>query len=453
MMDEPATFEAEQRLGRHALAVWLVAGYLMLFLIRPWEVLLPALADLRIERIYGLIMVGIVLLTGRRIVWDLTSIGVALFAGAAVLSASQAWKVELAGPAIYQYLTVVATYFLMRSVCKRPEDLYLLIVTYLATMTVYLGKSLWEYCVHGRHWYAQGVSRMIGIEQTYGEPNALAMSVVLSLPGWLFAFRCRKELYSMATGWWSLALRGVIFGYPLLAVLSVGLTNSRAGMAGLVAFVVAAIWWGAGQGQLSRKTLLTFGLIVGMYFMVPDEQWDRLRTLWRPDLGPSNARASADGRWAGFLAGWRMFQDHPLTGVGMGNFLSYRVTFIDGVGLIAHNLPGQLLGETGLLGVGSFALLVLAMWQDTRRTRYLATGLASLRLYEQIAVACQLTILLSFLFGFSLHNGFRFNWLWVAAFGSLANGFCRDVHEYAWFVSESNGFDEDADVVVAEQAI
>jgi len=437
--------ECESRgIGQHALATWLVAGYLVLFLIRPWEVLMPALAAWRVERIYAIVMVIVVLLAGQRLRGGLTMLAVLGMACAAALSACQAWRAEPAWPALYQYLTVVVTFFVILGCCRRLDDLLLLVVVYLAAMFAYLGKALWEYQVHGRHWHAQGVSRLVGIEDTYGEPNALAMSVVLSLPWWCFLVRCRHELEARAEGPWRALLVTLRWGYPLLAVASVGLTNSRAGMVGLVAFLVGAIWWGDVSERPGRKVAITLALLVGLFVMAPDEQWARLRTLWRPDLGPANARASADGRWAGFLAGWHMFQDHPVTGVGLGNFLAYRITHVDGVGLIAHNLPGQLLGEMGLVGIACFTLLVASTWRDARDTRRLAAascGYGGLSpLYPQLAAACQFTVLLLFLFGLSLHNGLRYNWLWVAAFAELNYRFCVE----AWEASAEEWPDEEA---------
>jgi hypothetical protein len=41
-----------------------------------------------------------------------------------------------------------------------------------------------------------------------------------------------------------------------------------------------------------------------------------------------------------------------------------------------------------------------------------------------MAFACLLGVLLLLLFGASLHNGLRYNWLWIAAFCGLALEFC-----------------------------
>jgi O-antigen ligase len=117
-----------------------------------------------------------------------------------------------------------------------------------------------------------------------------------------------------------------------------------------------------------------------------------------------------------------MVQKYPLTGVGMGNFIPYRVAQLDGIGLLAHNLPGQVLGEAGLVGFGAFFLMVGVMCWNCRKIRRLCKGSAEPLpvVLSGFAVACENSILLLLFEGLSLHNMNRFNWLWLAAFSSQA---------------------------------
>ncbi len=408
------------------LGLWLVTGYLALFLIRPWEVIAPELGDYRVERLYAVFMIAVVLVTGRRIRWNLQSIAIGLFATSVAISSICAWQPEYSWPELYRYLTVVVTYFLMLAVCRAPRDLFVLICAYIGSMFLYLGKSLWEYFVHGRHEFAQGVPRLLGIELTYGEPNAVAMSAVVSLPLWLFLFRCRSEL----TWQWSLRWRRpyllVVYGYPVLVTIAVWLTNSRAGMVGLAAFVFAAVFVRRDRVRPARALLILTLVLGSLWLVTPSQQKDRLRTLWDPQAGPQNARASAEGRWQGFLAACQMLRDEPLTGIGVGNFVAYRVAFIDGVPLVAHNLPGQILGEMGWLGGITFALMVYVLWRNASRSRRICRreDRPSSDVLCELALACQISVLLLFVFGASLHNGLRYNWVWIAAFCTLTLEFC-----------------------------
>jgi hypothetical protein len=408
-----------------SLGLWLVALYLVIFLIRPWEVLMPWLQAWPVERIYAIAMLLAVMMTGRGLRWSPQSTTVLLFLGAVGLSCLNAWQVEYAWPAFYQYATVVVTYFVIVASCRQMSDVNGLIVTYIATMEIYLAKSLWEYFVHDRHEYAQGVSRLVGIEHTYGEPNAVAMSAVVSLPLWFYLWRCRQELTGNLADVWRRLFSLTLVAFPAVVLTSVALTNSRAGMVGLAAFIGLAIWYAQRHASPLRAGLLVAILLLGLWLVAPAEQKERLRTLWDPTAGPANAHASAGGRWEGFVAAMQMVRDRPLLGVGIGNFLAYRLAYVDGVGLVAHNLPGQILGELGWLGGGCFAALVAVAWRNTRRLQAMGETSIELDQYRQLALALQMTLWLLLLFGLSLHNGLRFNWLWIAAFACLAHEFCQ----------------------------
>jgi O-antigen ligase len=409
-----------------SLAVWVVAVYLVLFLIRPWEELMPALKAIRLERIYGLLMIVIVMLTGRGIGWSRQSVAVALFGAATAFSALRAWDPSLAWPALYQYATVLVTYYLLVAVCRERQDLAWLMMTYVATMYAYLAKSIWEYVVHDRHVHAQGVDRLVGIELTYGEPNAVAMSSVLSLPVWWYFWRCRSEIELPAGGMIRSALRLALVTYPLLVGVAVALTNSRGGMIGLAAFLLGAIWYAQRDRGPLRAIGLGLMLLLAIWIAAPSEQRARLATLWNPEAGPANASASAGGRIEGWMASLQMLADRPWTGVGIGNFLPYRVAYIDGIPLVAHNLPGQILGETGWIGGVAYAAMIGFIWLNARSIRRVdALGEASSRVDGELANCIQLTVLLGLLFGLSLHNGLRYNWLWIAAFAQVGHELCR----------------------------
>lgn len=399
-----------------SIGVWVVALYIVLFLIRPWEVLMPGLQALRIERLYGLMMIVVVFLTGRRVGMTRQTVAISLFGLAAALSAARAWDVSYAWPTLYQYATVVVMYYLILAVCREPHDFYWLIITYITTMHAYLVKSIWEYAVHDRHLFAQGVSRLMGIESTYGEPNAVAMSAVWSLPAWWFLWRCRDQIRLPWSGAVAGAYRVGLMSYPVLVAIAVALTNSRGGMIGLAAFVLGAIWFLQRDRGMFRAIGLGTLLLAAIWIAAPAEQRARLATLWNPEAGPANAAASAGGRLEGFFAALEMLGEHPWTGVGLGNFLPYRVAYVDGVALVAHNLPGQILGETGWIGGLLFAWMLGCIWWNARGVRRFAIlGEGSVP-HRELADYIQLSVLIGLLFGLSLHNGLRYNWIWLAAF-------------------------------------
>ena len=183
---------------------------------------------------------------------------------------------------------------------------------------------------------------------------------------------------------------------------------------------------------------------MGSWLVAPSEQKDRLRTLWNPAAGPANAQASAGGRWEGFVAAMQMLRDRPLTGVGVGNFVPYRVAYVDGVGLWLTTCRDR----SWVKPAGSAASASRHSWPwlgETRsRLRAMSEEMFELAVYRQLAIALQMTLLLSFLFGLSLHNGLRYNWLWIAAFGCLACEFCqRDAQQLDSEAGMNEGFETD----------
>ncbi len=432
MADAPGERWLQESCGR-SIPLLLAAGYIVLFLLRPWESLWPALAAYRFERIYGVVMVLSAMLAGRGLRWDRQTIAVAGFGLCAVLSAYNAWQDEYAWPILYQYLTVLVTYFVFSAVVRRPRDLLLLVVAYVGTMGIYAAKSLWEYFVHDAHWYAQGVRRLIGIELTFGEPNSVAMSFVLALPVWWFLWHNRLVFIETSSRSGGALIRLLSWLFPPVALVVVGLTNSRAGMIGAAAFMVGLLWYGQTNRSLAKTLLAATLVLVLLWSFAPETQKQRLRTLWDADAGPKAAVASAEGRWQGFLAAWQMAEDRPVTGVGIGNFLPYRVALGDGVALVAHNLPGQILGEMGWLGLLAFAWLVWVLWRNTVRLEQDAHSAATegdlsvseAEIYRSLAQSIRLTLALGLLFGLSLHNGLRYNWIWMAALASLGLEFCQ----------------------------
>ena len=153
-------------------------------------------------------------------------------------------------------------------------------------------------------------------------------------------------------------------------------------------------------------------------------------------------RTPAEGRLRGFLAGIEICRRFPLTGVGIGNFIPYRAEFVDGYAKAAHSLPGQLLGDTGLLGGLCFLLILGVTVADCRRVRLIASERAgpALSVLGELCLAIRMSLLLLLFFGLSLHNVYRFNYLWLAAFAFLARLFARAICEFEDSTTTEPGF-------------
>jgi O-antigen ligase len=159
-----------------------------------------------------------------------------------------------------------------------------------------------------------------------------------------------------------------------------------------------------------------------VWTQMDSESRGRFRSIWDPGASTESARTSAEGRIKGFQAGMQMFREFPATGVGIGNFSEYRVRCVDGSDLQAHNLVGQSLGETGILGSACFFLVVLSTIVNCRRTIAIArySSDETLVVLSELARAVRDTLLLALFCGLFCHNLYWFTWLWFAAFVLLA---------------------------------
>jgi O-antigen ligase len=406
-----------------SLALWAAAVYVAIFIIRPWEKLFPSLAPLHFERICALGMIGIVMMTrGFRLRGDLQTVAVVLFFLVLGMSWVCAWNPDLGGESFYVYFTLVVFYFVLVSVITSPYELLFMVAAYVVTMAVYLAKAQWEYFVNGAGLYDMGVHRLAGIESTLGHPNSVAMSTAASLPMLWFLWRVRGEFTREWPRGWQRSFRLGLAAYAVLAATSILLTRSRSGMLCGILFVGLAALQGAGFAR-KLKFLLRGGLLlIGIWFLMPEKMQNRFRTIWDPAAGPASAQTSAEGRAVGWRAGVEMFRRFPVAGVGIGNFKEYRAQFVDGAHMSSHNLFGQVLGETGLLGALSFLLLIGVTLGNSFRIRRAARGSSrsTLHVLSELAVASRSAVLILLFDGLFGHNLYRFNWLWLAAFNLLA---------------------------------
>jgi len=401
----------------------MVGFYIALFVIRPWEKLVPQLGELRIERVYAIAMIAAVTFEGWRFRWSRQSVAVIGFFAAIAMSSVMALQTELAWDPFYKYATLVVFYFVLLSVVRSTYALLFVVTCYQTAMGVYLFKALWEFFINGAHHYTMGVVRLIGIEFTFGGPNDLATSIVVSLPMLLLLFTVRHEFTATWPKWIRALIIPACLGYLAMAIVALQLTKSRAGMVAFVVFVglvaLRAQSWKV-RFRLGLGGLVFLALI---WVVLPADTKERLETIWNPKAGPASAHQSAEGRVQGFEAGMEMFDRFPYLGVGPGNFVPYRVRYLDGVPSEAHNLVGQILGETGLVSALAFVALIGVALVNATKTVRLAKKWpndSTIQVLGRVARASREVILLLLFDGIFGHNLFRFSWLWMAAFALLS---------------------------------
>ena len=137
---------------------WLIAGYMWLFIHRPFEVW-PRLGDLRIERVYMLITLAAWLCSSNKM-WLSNRLNVAFLVFFVALVA--AWLASPFRDACMQnvedYAKVGVVYVLVITCVRDEQKLRFLMIAFLACMALYMTHSLWEYR-NGRHGWRMGTAR------------------------------------------------------------------------------------------------------------------------------------------------------------------------------------------------------------------------------------------------------------------------------------------------------
>jgi O-antigen ligase len=383
---------------------WLLIGYMFLFIDRPFEVW-PWLGDLHIERVYMLFTLGVwAVYPNKRFLPNPQHAAYFAF-GVAVLFA---WAVSpwaaYGQPIVEDWLKIVVFYVLLVTCIHDEEGLKHVAVGFLAVMGLYLLHSFREYLA-GRHTYRMGISRMIGVDTTLGDPNSFGASIVFALP-------IVAALWTAGVG----GKRGRILltGYVGLSALCILLTGSRSSLLGLLLWFTIIIW----RTKYRFTALTSFVVAAPLAFVaLPDSLQPRFETIIDPEVGPANAKESGEGRMLGLTMGLRQWGNNPLTGIGPGAWRPANHVKIE-----SHNLYGQLVGETGTLGLLSFLALLGCFWANLQMIRRIRREVPAWEndLVFTLPSAIGVAVFLLLFMGNFGHNLFRFTWLWYGGFLIIA---------------------------------
>ena len=413
--------------------IWVLIGYMFLFIHRPFEIW-PTMGDIHLERIY---MVGALLFAAawpaKRWIPNWQHLAYVAFAVVIMICWFCSPWMEHGEETVENFLKILVFYVLIVLAVHDAKSLRLLLLGFLGVMAVYMLHSLREY-LGGRYAYRMGFARMIGVDKAMGDPNTFAASILYTLPFvvpfWKTSGRQTRvtgeevsgESVQMMVQHSPLTsiesrestppalMRFFLAGYVSLSVVCIGLTGSRSAFVGL-------LLWGMIMVARSRwrwgLAVLALGCIPVLWGALPDSLQNRFETIVNPEVGPANARESAQNRLEGLEIGLNLWSQYPATGCGPG---AWKVA--TGRKIESHNLFGQLLGETGTIGALAFAGILLGFWLNLRRIW---------RLYRQhpewgrdflyhISTAIGMALFLLLFEGNFGHNLFRYSWLWYGGF-------------------------------------
>jgi len=291
------------------------------------------------------------------------------------------------GRVVVQSLVLLIFFFqlllIIANVVRERRDVHLLLAALLMSAFLATLYGLLQYlgALPGAHTGA-GVSNMIS---TMGNRNYLGgFLAYLLVPVIVLVLRPRSRWLRAI----SIPLIAFCFGTATL-IRQTGVNVSLA-VAGIVLLAGLLIFRPFEPIRRNRRWLLVFLGVLILTFLIeaPSAPWNSVVGLsndgssWIVRFWEKN---SGNVRTWDWWIGWEMFKDHPLTGVGLGNyklnFVPYKAAFLSTPRGEAYNFPilraaqahneyVQILAELGVLGalalVSFLVVLILSLWKRLR---------------------------------------------------------------------------------------
>lgn len=239
-----------------------------------------------------------------------------------------------------------------------------------------------------------------------GDGNDFALSVVIVVPMCLF-------LFLEATSRWQKLFYIAIFAVLMLSIIG---TASR-GAAIAITVVLLYMWWHSKKKMLGVAGLAV--VVMGVLLFAPESYFSRMETV-----KDYETESSAKGRIDAWAAAIRMAKDHPISGVGSGQFgmmYSNRYRPPD-YGhdtmrwLTAHSIYFLTLGELGLPGMlFLFAMIVGSLRLNGRRLRDIDNLPSDARETQRRLLMCANTSLIAFAVGGAFLSAIYYPHIYVLA--------------------------------------
>ncbi len=196
-------------------------------------------------------------------------------------------------------------------------------------------------------------------------PNGFALMLIFALPLAIDRFLHEERR--------SLRLTAAVS--CLVIVASLLFTYSRNGFLNLVLLGLMVVYFYRINLLYAFVGMLAFGSVIAV--ASPDAFIERIATLTQfvdGDAGGDDSLSS--GRQSEYIVALQMFADHPVTGVGIGNYPHHYLSYSTELGLDdrredrgAHSLYLQFAAELGVMGILWLATVLLVLFRRLNGTR------------------------------------------------------------------------------------
>ncbi|HEV2349347.1 MAG TPA: O-antigen ligase family protein [Terriglobia bacterium] len=326
----------------------------ILHFLQPTE-LIPALAPFRIELAYGL-LVAIVWMLRNGIPAISTVFSNSVFRGPIILLVYATLTVPFAvwkGGALEQ-VTVLAKLVVIMvflgTLIETEGQMKFIVWVLVGLLAWYAGSAITAY-TSGDFAVGEGLDRAVGESSIVGDPNALGGLIIALIPFLVAAFHFSRKFFP----------RLALMIIALLAFAALAVTGSRTSLLALMGIAIYYIYQ-------SRRKLITLSLItitaIVFWLGLPAKYQQRYFSTVEYAQG-KKLDESNQLRLRVWEAGLRMFIDHPILGVGAGQFpTAYGLTYSSrrhGAWMQPHNLIIQTACELGVIGLFIFGSYIVRL--------------------------------------------------------------------------------------------
>jgi O-antigen ligase len=359
--------------------------FLAIHFIQPGE-LVPALEPLRIELVYGMLLISILVLRRASMANRTPLLADRILRSALFLVAVGVLSIPFslwrggAAETVIEMVKLVTLMFLMKLMVD-TEDRMRKLLWCMAGILAWLGGSSLSSFYRGQYYHLVynlgNLNRAQGVNSIVGGPNELAGLLVALLP----------LLIVLLSTVHNIVARLLLIACGTMSLMAIILTGSRTGVIGLLA--IASYY--TLRSKRKMVTLIAC-LIIGswLWAWMPPEY--RLRYL--------TVQAYAEGaklddsnqlRLQVWEAGRKIFLAYPVLGVGAGQFRTgYGVIYLAGrhaAWMQPHNLLIQVACELGVVGLVALAYFLIQIAKGIR-VALREKGKRAVELSYQVGVAC-----------------------------------------------------------------
>ena len=256
-----------------------------------------------------------------------------------------------------------------------------------------------------------------------GDPNGFALELLAGIAVTLFLVTTSKSLF----------VRFILIFFICVSIVDILLSASRTGVFILLLFpVLYIIFLYYGRKKTINMIRFIKSLVMPIFLVliifIAYTHYAGSAIIAREQIMLSGSDESIEGRLDCFKSGMEMFLDHPLFGIGLGNFSmvhqNYYANDIRYSYLGPHNMYLQVLSESGLLGFISFLAIIIIsiknLFYSIKNVKYIEDS----NKFDAIHIcwAVLLCIVVYLIAGFALTVTYaKYFWIMLALSSSLKN--------------------------------